>query len=111
MKVRTKGMRKKRYEFIELNGKGFTLDTKDTVHRMIIGYNDIYSVYGRPSEHKIAIWCNWERWFNDNDGNCTVYSHNCNFFTIEGYVRDSISGNLYYCYITHANNKCWLVEE
>lgn len=103
-------MRKRRYEFITLNGRQFTLDTRETVHRMIIGYKDIHDVYGRPSEHKISIWKNWENWFDTNDGNCTVKSYNSSFFTIEGYVKDKETGKTYYCYITHANNKCWEVE-
>lgn len=99
----------KRYEKITLNGQPFTLDTKETVSRCIIGYRNIYDVYARPSTTKVAIWQWWEKWFNDHDGNLTIRSYNSNFFTIEGYVKDE-NGQLYYCLITHASNKCWKAE-
>jgi hypothetical protein len=96
----------KRYEKIRLNGEDFTLDTKETLHRCIIGFRDIYDCYGRPSATKVSIWHAWYNWFISNHGNCTIRSYNTNFFTIEGYVEDE-NGYLYYCYITASKNLCY----
>lgn len=99
---------KKRYEKINLNGEFFTLDTKVTIPYPTTfiqrGVNDVYS---RPSTAKQNIWFDWSDWFMSNNGFCTVSSYNSNFFTIEGKVEDMATGEKYWCYITHANKRCY----
>ena len=103
-------MRKKRYENITLFGKSFRLDTKETIGYTPLNMRDIYDVYARPSSAKVSIWKDWENWFRENDGWCTVRSFNCNFFSIEGYVRDVETRKMYFCVITHTNHWCIEVE-
>lgn len=99
-------MAKRRYEKIDLFGKSFELDTKQTKGYAPITYRDIDDCYGRCSETKRHIWRQWESWFNANNGYCSVFTYNCNFFTIEGYVRDFETRKMYYCYITASHNRC-----
>ena len=101
----------RRYEAITLNGKYFTLDTKETVlTSKSISRRTVDDCYSRPSSTKQQIFDSWFNWFIENGGYCGVASYNCNFFTIEGYVFDSETNEEYFCYITHANHKCWRVE-
>ena len=100
-------MSKKRYVTINLNGENFILDTKETKEKTsLTGAYDIMDVYGRCSDIKRAIWMDWQKWFLHNDGFCTILSHNCNFFTIHGYVKDHQTNKEYYCYITCSYNRC-----
>lgn len=99
-------MAKRRYESIRLNGEYFELDTKERTQETAISRCDVSDVYDRPSTTKIAIFNEWSNWFLNNDGYCGVASHNSNFFTIQGYVTDKLTGKRYYCYITHAHNRC-----
>ena len=103
-------MRKKTWEIIDLFGNSFEFNTKETVGYRALGYQTVDDVYGRPSEAKRSIFRDWESWFNANNGYCTIASYNCNFFTIEGYVRNYETGKMYYCYITASHNRCWEVE-
>ena len=103
---------KKRYAEVELYGVRFTLDKKDPVphcHRLH-GYADIYDAYGRPSQTKIAIWQDWERWFYEHDGVCVIASKNCNFFTVQGWIKDDETGKEYLAVITYANHYLYEVE-
>ena len=106
-----KRMGKKRYENIKLFGENFILDTKETIGYKSISHDTIFDVYGRCSQRKISIWQEWKRWFNENNGWCSVHSHNCNFFTIQGYVRNFETREMYFCYITPRYNRCILVKE
>ena len=100
-------MRKKRYENIKLNGMDFILDTsKKSRIPATFTVSGIHDVYGRCSKTKEDIWYSWSSWFMDNDGLCTISSHNSNFFTIVGYIRDNITGKRYECYITRSYNRC-----
>ena len=83
-------------------GKPKTLLDTPNINRL-----SVIDVYGRPSQTKIAIYEDWERWFLDNDGYCGVVSHNCNFFTINGRVIDQITSKEYYCYITASHNRAY----
>ena len=101
----------KRYEKIELGGKRFTLDTKREKGYTPIVSCTIYDAYKRPSTTKCSIWHEWYEWFLHNNGWCCISSHNSNFFSIQGYVRNSETQQLYFCYITYANNYCVKVNE
>ena len=105
-----KTMKNKRYENIKLNGEYFILDTKETTTETLLNVRDIDDCYGRCSSIKRAIWEDWKRWFIQHDGLCTVSSHNCNFFTITGYVTDTETGDRYFCYITRTYNRCLKVS-
>lgn len=96
----------KRYETIELFGKTFELDTKETIVYQSVPYRTIYDVYGRPSTTKVSIYNNWDRWFREHNGYADVCSHNSNFFSIQGYVNDWDNRKLYFCYITPSHNRC-----
>lgn len=100
----------KRYETIDLFGKRFTLDTKETIGYQSVPYRTIYDVYSKPSATKVEIYKSWQNWFDAHGGYADVCSHNSNFFSIQGYVHDYDNRKLYYCRITHANNYCIEVE-
>ena len=103
---------KRRYATVEINGVRFTLDKKNPIPRahIIYGYTDIYDAYKRPSRTKIAIWKDWVNWFYQNNGYCSITSKNCNFFTVQGFVRDSETNKLYFASITYANQYLYEVE-
>ena len=101
----------KRWEKIDLFGVDFELDTKNTIGYQPIGQETVEDVYGRPSQRKIAIFEDWKRWFELCNGWCGVASHNCNFFTIEGYVRDFNTREMWYCRITPRHNYAVKVDE
>lgn len=98
-----------KYENIILNGKHFELNTKEAGVNPNMIIRSVTDVYGRCSETKKSIWNEWAHWFIDNDGSCTVASHNSNFFTIHGVVHDYVSDNWYECYITAGHNRCRLI--
>lgn len=101
--------RTKTWENIDLFGRNFEFNTKETVGYAPIYYQTVDDVYDRPSETKRAIFKEWDSWFNANNGYCTVASYNSNFFTLEGYVKNYDTREMWYCYITHAHNKCYKV--
>lgn len=104
-------MSKKRYYNVTINGVDFILDAKETINETYLhGYNDIYNAYERPSRYKVGIWKDWEKWFTDNGGYCTISSRNCMQFTISGYFTDKETGARFYAYITKTYNRCYLVE-
>lgn len=99
----------KRWTTIQINGKTFELDTKETVKDLVVFYKSVYDVYGRCSETKKSIWERWSDWFRDcNSSMFGVTSHNCNFFTISGCVN-WIDGNEYFLVITASHNRAWKV--
>ena len=99
-------MAKRRYEFIEINGRRFKLDTKATVEETLLHRRSVWDCYEKPSCTKEAIYRDWDSWFYKGDGYMTVQSYNCNFFTVSGYTTDITTGKRYFCYITYANNNC-----
>lgn len=104
-------MAKKRWEFIDLFGKRFQLDTKETIGYAPISDDGIYDVYARPSATKVSIWNSWETWFRENNGWCGISSHNSNFFSIQGYVRNYETREMWFCWITPSHNYCIVVDE
>ena len=104
-------MTKRRYEKIMIDGKQFTLDTKETIGYTPIPQRSIYDVYQRCSTAKRNIYLSWVEWFTKNNGWCDVCSHNSNFFSMQGYIRNYETREMYFCYITPANNRCIRVEE
>ena len=102
----------KKWENFKINDELFEVNTVDVeIENNIRGYGDIFDAYGRPSRTKIGIWEDWENWFIENNGYCTIVSRNCNFFSIAGYVTDKDTKERYYCYITASHNKAWKVVE
>lgn len=103
---------KRRYAQVHYDGEWFDLDKKNPVpfESILSGYRDIYDAYERPSRTKVAIWHQWEKWFERNDGICTICSKNCNYFSIEGFFTDRSTGKRYYAYITYANHRLYEVE-
>lgn len=98
-----------RWTTIEINGKTFELDTKETEQDPIVFYKSVYDVYGRCSDTKKAIWEKWSRWFNEcNSHMYGVTSHNCNFFTISGVV--TWGEDEYFLVITASHNRAWKVK-
>ena len=104
----------KRYETIEINGKSFKLDTKETEHNPVVFYKSVYDVYGRCSQTKKDVWESWARWFIEcNSHMFGVTSHNSNFFTICGCVTWLDADNKpveYFLKITASNNYAWRVK-
>ena len=75
-------------------------------------YDEIKSVYGRPSEFKINIWHFWCEWcytLNQNGIPCTleIGSHNCMQFSINGKVK--FGGQVYSLWITRDHNRAYLI--
>lgn len=75
-------------------------------------YDEIKSVYGRPSELKVNIWrtwCNWCFELNASDNPCELWiaGHNCFSFTIDGKVQ--YNGHVYQLWITRAHNRAYLI--
>ena len=102
----------KKWENFKINGERFEVNTVDVeIENTLRGYGDIFDAYGRPSQIKISIWEDWENWFIENNGYCTIVSRNCMFFSIAGYVTDKESKERYYCYITASHNKAWKAVE
>lgn len=77
-------------------------------------YDQIYSVYNRPSCTKVSIWHSWCKWLyqvmnNGGTGYLTIASHNCHFFTIEGWVaNDETESECVPIYITYAHNRAYM---
>lgn len=99
-------MAKKRWYAMELNGERFLLDTSRKICFPNVSQKSIEDVYNRPSLTKLHIFNSWSNWFVNNDGHCGVSSYNCNFFSIEGIVKDKATNKCYYCWITRTYNRC-----
>lgn len=102
--------RTKRFQTIELFGKIFEFDTKETTAYVTIQNRSIWDCYERPSRIKESIYESWRNWFIENNGYCDVCSHNSNFFSMQGYVRNMETRDMYFCYITPAHNRCIKVD-
>lgn len=96
-------------ERITINGETFTLC--GTVDNMSfangVDENEIFRVYGKPSERKVSIWHEWCKWAKECDADLSISGHSSNFFSIIGNVKHN--GKLYQIYITHANNRAYEV--
>lgn len=76
-------------------------------------YDEIKSVYGRPSEFKIDIWHEWCEWcydLNKNGMTCELWidSHSCFSFSIRGRVQ--YNGHVYKLWITRDHNRAYIIE-
>ena len=96
-----------------LNGETFEVHTS-RMHPVapITGCNrdEIYDVYGRPSQRKVGIWHDWCKWcdeMNQQGYTCgiEISSHSSNFFSIAGSIRKD--GETYDIYITYAHNRLY----
>ena len=99
-------------ETLDLYGKTFTW-CEPRHNYPDISYEDLWDVYGMPSERKIAIWNDWQEWekivARDNNAiHMWVQSHNCNFFTIGG-VIDTPTDEHYGFYITATRQEIWQI--
>ena len=75
-------------------------------------YDEIESVYGRPSASKVGIWHSWCDWcyeLNKNGNPCELWieSHNCMMFSIGGKVQ--YGGHVYRLWITRDHNRAFLI--
>ena len=99
----------KKRERLTINGETFTVC--GTVDRIVLSYgvdeNEIFNVYGRPSETKVSIWRDWCKWARECGASIGISGHSCNFFSIVGNVV--YNGKLYQLYITYANNRLYEV--
>lgn len=68
-------------------------------------YDEIYNVYGRPSDTKVAIWHDWCKWAYETDAQLEISGHSCMFFSIIGKVESE--GKVYALYITAAHNRAY----
>lgn len=68
-------------------------------------YDEIYEVYGRPSDTKVAIWHDWCKWAYKNDAELSISGHSCMFFSISGKV--AVGDKVYALYITAAHNRAY----
>lgn len=81
-------------------------------------YDEIYSVYKKPSDAKVSIWHDWCDWcyrINEMHPDCNAFecglhisSNTCMFFSIKGYVRMN-DGTMYRLWITQAHNRAYKV--
>lgn len=80
---------------ITIDGRRF--EVKKLFNLEFMG-EDIYEVYNKPSQNKIVVWEDWERWFGLKGICCYINSYNSSTFTIGAYI-------LY----THLNGKKYSV--
>lgn len=101
---------------LTINGKTFELfKSKTSESEPIIRgavYDEIYDVYGRPSELKVNIWHEWCEWcydLNKNGMPCELWiaGHSCFSFTIDGKVQ--YNGHVYQLWITRVHNRAYLI--
>lgn len=87
-------------KYIELHNRTFEIVPHLHVSKDYI--ETIYDAYKKPSKNKIAIWNDWDKWFNelkkDNNDFMSICSHNFASFSIHGRV------NGYKFYITKSHN-------
>lgn len=69
--------------------------------------DEIYDAYGRPSCTKVSIWHSWVDWARKNNAMLKIGSHNCNFFTIEGIVKQD--GEPYFLRITARHYRAYKI--
>lgn len=96
---------------IRLGGEWFDLCGTSDDADVFMGNDEseIYRVYGKPSDTKVAIWEDWCRWAKDNHATLRIGGHSCMFFSIYGSIEDT-DGTMYNLYITYANQRCTLVK-
>lgn len=102
---------------VTINGEEFELFKADAgasvnFHGTGAAYDEIESVYGRPSKTKVGIWHSWCDWcyeLNENGNPCELWiaSHTCMTFSIGGKVQ--YDGHVYELWITKCHNRAYLV--
>lgn len=103
---------------ITLCGITFENDGKCDKVRVIPGsynWDEINSVYARPSQSKVYIWHTWCEWVDEMskkgyDVSIKISSHNCMFFSISGSIVFS-DGRKAAIWITHAHNRIYFESE
>ena len=105
-------------EYIKINGVTFeNLGAIDetVVYACEFCRSDIYDVYKNPSWRKVGIWEQWCKWAEeiydssmDSFAWIEISSHNSQFFSIVGQVREN--GQTYRVLITPAHNRAWLLK-
>lgn len=95
---------------MEINGENFTI--MKSISSFSFHYNtfkDIYSCYEKPSEIKLSIYKDWEKWFNElNCYDFGIISYNGWMFTCGGIIK--IDGQMYYIYITKTRQEIYAIE-
>lgn len=106
---------------VKLNGVTFELtDGRGTVCNRNLeifsgaAYDEIYNVYGRPSQTKRSIWHEWCKWCYDaihKDDKCELWisSRTCMFFSISGTYYDKANNAYYSLWITYAHNRAYRI--
>ena len=74
-------------------------------------WDDIYSIYGRPSQAKVSSWHSWCAWIDELRNKCldagmVITSHNTMMYSIYGEVRDT-DGTKYELWITRDHNRAF----
>lgn len=96
---------------ITIGGRTFEVCGETETNRTCYGNDrdEIYRVYGRPSDSKVSIWHDWVDWANRDDvmANLQIAGTSCMFFSISGNVI--VNGEKYLLYITYANNRAYKV--
>lgn len=70
---------------------------------------EIFRAYGKPSDTKIYTWYDWCRWARRNNAQLKIAGHNCNFYSISGYMIDT-DGTRYELWITASHNRAYIVK-
>lgn len=97
-------------KYVKICGRTFEECKSKLDGEPMIHHRGIFTCYDRPSNTKINIWMDWADWFNANGSvKYGIPSYNCNFFTVDGIIRDSETGILWYVYITYAHSKAYRI--
>ncbi len=108
-------MRRAKEKNIVINGVTFELyddgRIDDGVCRIGACYDDIYTVYDRPSQAKVNSWHSWCNWIDELRNKCldagmVITSHNTMMYSIYGEVRDT-DGTKYELWITRDHNRAF----
>ena len=108
-------MRRAKEKLVTINGVKFELydDGRVDDGTCMNGatYDEIYSVYDRPSQTKVSTWRAWCEWVYQLHKNCVdagivISSHNTMMYSIYGEVRRE-DGTKYELWITRDHNRAF----
>lgn len=108
-------MRRAKEKNVVINGVAFELyddgRIDDCTCRNGAFRDEIYMVYGRPSQSKVSSWCTWCEWVyelrnNGIEAGIVITSHNSMTYSIYGEVRDT-DGTKYELWITKDHNRAF----
>ena len=108
-------MRRVKDKTITINGVTFELydDGRLDTGKIYNGafYDEIMSVYGKPSIYKVKSWHAWCEWAYECmrlgiDAMLEISSHNCMMYSITGAIRDT-DGTKYELWITRDHNRAF----